>query len=70
MLMFVASNQRRYIGDVRTWDAAMTTIGRIQEFCPKTESFVVYIECVQLFFTANDMRAGPKGGTRISQCSS
>ncbi len=33
----------------------MTTIGRIQEFCPKTESFAV--KHVQLFFTANDIRA-------------
>ncbi len=35
----------------------MTTIGQIQEFCPKTESFAVYVERVQLFFTANDIRA-------------
>ncbi len=35
----------------------MTTIGRIQEFCSETYSFEVYVEHVQLIFTANDIRA-------------
>ena len=40
--------------------AARSTIGQIQEFCPDSESFAVYVERVELFFTANNIPAEKK----------
>ena len=31
----------------------MATIGRMEEFCPETENFSVYVEHVKFFFAAN-----------------
>ena len=33
----------------------MAAFGQVQEFRPESESFAVYVESVQLFFTANDI---------------
>ena len=40
--------------------ATRTTIGQIQEFHPDSESFAVYVERVELFFTTNDIPAEKK----------
>ena len=33
------------------------TYGQIQEFCPEIESIEAYIECVELYFEANNIDA-------------
>ena len=35
--------------------AAPSTIGSVQEYCTENESFLAYLELVQLFFIANDV---------------
>ena len=36
-------------------DPPMATVGQLNDFCPESESLTVYIERVELFFTANDI---------------
>jgi len=38
----------------------MTSFGCIKEFCPEEEIIESYLECIELFFTANEIADGKK----------
>ncbi len=57
--MFAASTQRRYIGDEPGMLLWLPLAG-FRSFVQDRVRFAVYVERMQLFFTANDIRAKKK----------
>ena len=39
---------------------ATAPVGRIQEFQPESESWSAYVECIKLYFNANDIANAKK----------